>query len=112
MQNEEKLIYYINEFAFEWGRLWNTELTPEQKMERIKEILVTPDEFAKELYSKINDDCKRMAQENNLAWCDLSLYLDAEHDEGKTEFRLVVNADKSFYIHPLGKDGKTFDGKL
>ena len=57
-------------------------------------------------------DCKQMAQENNVAWCELSLYLDSEHDEGKTEFRLIVNADKSFYIHPLGKDGKTFDGKL
>ena len=57
-------------------------------------------------------DCKRMAAENNAAWCELSLYLDGEHDEGKTEFRLVVNADKSFYIHPLGQDGKTLDGKL
>ena len=57
-------------------------------------------------------DCKRMTHENNVAWAKLSLYLDAEHDEGKSEFRLLVNSDKSFYIHPMGKDGKTFDGKL
>ena len=57
-------------------------------------------------------DCKKIAQENNINWCGLSLYLDTEHDEGKNEFRLVVNSDKSFYIHPLGKDGKTYDGKL
>jgi len=57
-------------------------------------------------------DCKRMAQENNVAWCGISLYLDGEHDKGKSEFRLVVNDDKSFYIHPLGKDGETYDGKL
>jgi hypothetical protein len=63
----------------------------------------------KEMFER---DCKRMASENNAAWCELSLYLDGEHEEGKREFRLVVNDDKSFYIHPLGKDGKTLNGKL
>ncbi len=57
-------------------------------------------------------ECDNITWENNVKWCSLSLYLDSEHDEGKTEFRLRVNADKSFYIHALGKDGKTFDGKL
>lgn len=55
---------------------------------------------------------EKLAQENDISWCELSLYLEREYDDGVTEFRLVVNKDKSFYIHPFGKDGKTFDGKL
>ncbi len=60
----------------------------------------------------VTKDCKLMSKENNANWCELSLYLEDEFDQGKTEFRLVINSDKTFYIHPLGKDGKTLDGKL
>lgn len=73
--------------------------------------IMTPEREA-EFREMCKKDCDRMTQENNIAWCLLSLYLDAEHDEGKREFRIVINDDKSFYIHPLSKDGKTFDGKL
>jgi len=57
-------------------------------------------------------DCKRMTHKNNVAWAKLSLYLKSEYDEGKAEFRLLLNSDKSFYIHPVVRNGKTFDGKL
>ncbi len=66
----------------------------------------------KEFKERCAEDCKKIARENNVAWSCFSLYLDEEHDQGKTEFRLVVNEDKTFYIHPLEKDGKTYDGKL
>ena len=52
-----------------------------------------------------------MIKENGLKYQELKAYLEKELKEGKTEFRLKLNQDKSFYIHPLGKDGKTFDSK-
>lgn len=78
----------------------------------MKEINITTPEGVQFFGEMCKNDCDQMAQENNGKWCDFSLYLDKEYDEGKTEFRLVINSDKSFYIHPFGKDGNTFDGKL
>ena len=72
---------------------------------------MTPQE-EKEFKEMVAKECKRMTRKYILTYSGISTYLDQEHDEGKTEFRLVVNSDKTFYIHPLGKDGKTFDGKL
>lgn len=72
---------------------------------------MTPQE-EKEFKETLSRDCRRMTRKLILTWGSLSEYLDTEHEDGKTEFRLVVNADKTFYVHPLGKDGKTFDGKL
>jgi hypothetical protein len=46
--DKQKFIDYIHEFAWEFGRLWNTELTPEQKIERIKERIKSPDEFVED----------------------------------------------------------------
>ena len=69
-------------------------------------------EEKKEFKKMVAKDCKEMAKKNNINWCELALYLETEKDEGKNEFRLVVNNDNSFYIHPLNKDGKTFDGNL
>jgi len=51
---------------------------------------------------------------SDLKWNDFSSYLKKEHGEGKREFRLVVYGckNKTFYIHPYGKDGESFDGEL
>lgn len=43
---------------------------------------------------------------------DLIEFLKTESGGHYTEFRIVVRADGSAYIHPLGKDGKTLDLKL
>ena len=61
---------------------------------------------------RMKEDCKKLAQENNISWACLSIYLDEQHDKGITEFRIQVNSDKTFYIHPFGKDGETFDGRI
>lgn len=67
----------------------------------------------KEFKDMVKQECDTMAKENNEKWCQLSLYLENEVDEGKTEFRMVVNPhNKTFYIHPMGKDGISYDGKL
>jgi len=42
----------------------------------------------------------------------LENYLKSEKAEGKSEFRLVVNNDGSFYIHPYNQDGETYNGQL
>jgi len=44
-------------------------------------------------------------------------YFRKEVAEGKTEFRLVARVGEqtktvTFYIHPLGRDGQTFDGHV
>jgi len=72
---------------------------------------MTPQE-EKEFKEMVAKDCRRMARQHILSWAGMAIYLEDEFNEGKNEFRLFVNSDKSFYIHPLGKDGKTFDGKL
>lgn len=44
---------------------------------------------------------------------DIEQYLRKENKEGKTEFRLVVSHNTEegivIYMHPLGKNGETFD---
>ena len=52
-QEKEKLANYIHEFAFEWGKLWNTELTHEQKLERIAEKLKLPEELVEEMFERL-----------------------------------------------------------
>lgn len=39
-------------------------------------------------------------------------YLRSEFAEDKHEFRMVVYNNNQFYIHPLGKDGKSLDLNL
>jgi len=51
-EEKERIVSYIHEFAFEWGRLWNTTLTDEKKMELIKERMRTPEEFVETLTQK------------------------------------------------------------
>jgi len=41
--------------------------------------------------------------------CPFREYLKSEQSEGKTEFRIVLKSDNTFYIHPLGKDGTSRD---
>lgn len=36
-------------------------------------------------------------------------YFGKEVSEGKKEFRLVFTDDETVYIHPIGKDGETYD---
>lgn len=47
---------------------------------------------------------------------ELNEYLNSETQQGKTEFRLVTrdlgDGGTKIYIHPIGKDGKTFDALL
>lgn len=75
----------------------SAELTKEQEVE-FKETCKT--------------DCDKMAQENNTRWASFSLFLGEEFSEGKIDFSLHINEDRTFYIHPEGKDGKTFDGDI
>lgn len=46
----KKLIDYIHEFSFEFGKLWNTELSHEEKMIRISEKLKLPEEVVSEIF--------------------------------------------------------------
>ena len=46
----QKLIDYIHEFSFEFGKLWNTELSHEEKMLRISEKLKLPEEVVSEIF--------------------------------------------------------------
>lgn len=46
----QELISYIHEFSFEFGRLWNTELTHEEKMLRISEKLKLPEEVVYDIF--------------------------------------------------------------
>jgi hypothetical protein len=50
--------------------------------------------------------------ENNIHWCAFILYLKREYNEGKIDFHLRIQGNSTFYIHPQGKDGQTFDGKF
>lgn len=72
---------------------------------------MTP-EREKEFREMMVKDLKKLSWEYAENWAAISLYLDSEHDEGKIDFHLRIHEDKSFYIHPIDKDGKTFDGKL
>lgn len=47
---KQMFVDYVHEFAWEFGRLWNTELSHEQKMERIGEKFKLPDEFISEFF--------------------------------------------------------------
>ena len=42
----------------------------------------------------------------------LKKYLTKEFKEGKQEFRLFIQDNGAFYIHPQNEDGETFDGNL
>lgn len=46
----QKLIDYIHEFSFEFGKLWNTELSHKEKMIRISEKLKLPEEVVSEIF--------------------------------------------------------------
>ncbi len=69
-------------------------------------------EQEKEFREKCQKDCEKMTFDNNVKWATLSLFLENEFSEGKTDFRLHINEDKTFYIHPVGKDGQTLDGVI
>lgn len=53
-QEKQNLANYIHKFAFEWGKLWNTELTHEQKLARIDEKLKLPEVVVSEAFDRLN----------------------------------------------------------
>jgi hypothetical protein len=68
------------------------------------------EDFIKKMVSDSIPEIRETSINN---WAKLSVYLDKERRENNaTEFRIVVNADDSFYVHPLGQDGNTLDGNL
>ena len=56
---------------------------------------------------QLRKDFKRIMEEKK--WRELIEFLQTEHSEGKTEFRIAFQSQDHFIIHPLGKDGKTLD---
>lgn len=42
-------------------------------------------------------------------WLQLMCYLSEEERQGKTEFRIALQGNMKFMVHPLSKDGKTID---
>lgn len=69
----------------------------------------------------MEDFIKKMVEEstpeiekaNNEKWIKLSVFLYEQRTTNQAnEFRLFVNDDDSFYVHPFDKDGDTLDGKL
>lgn len=51
--DKDKIVDYINDYAFEFGKLFNTELDAEQMDERISEKLILPEEFAENLVKQV-----------------------------------------------------------
>lgn len=51
---KKEFLDYIDEFAWHWGRLWNTELTPDEKMEKISQSISTPSEFYDKFTNETN----------------------------------------------------------
>ena len=53
-ESQEKTILtdYMHEFAFEFGRLWNTELSYEDKMKRISEKIKMPEEVILDFFKR------------------------------------------------------------
>lgn len=54
----------------------------------------------------------QILKENGIKHQELKTYLLKEFNNGNTEFRIKISEDLSFYIHPLNKNGNTFDSKL
>lgn len=65
-----------------------------------------------EFQKYIMQDLIQLSAEYRNNWAAFSLYLENEKAEGKFEFRLVVQDNHKCYIHPTGKDGKTFDFEI
>ena len=66
-----------------------------------------------EIKELIEHTTPALIDRNNKKWIELSTYLwEQMHKNNAHEFRLVLNKDDTFYIHPFGVDGKTLDGKL
>lgn len=72
---------------------------------------MTPEQEEK-FKQRASQDLQILAAEYRNNWAAFSLYLDSENARGITEFRLVVNDSGKCYIHPLGKDGKTYDFEI
>lgn len=49
--DKEKIINYIYDFAWEYGRYWNTSLSNKEIMKKLKERIKTPKEFINETFS-------------------------------------------------------------
>jgi hypothetical protein len=61
----------------------------------------------------VKDSIPEIRQSGFEKWAKFSVYLDKQRRENKVqEFRLVLLADDSLYIQPLGKDGETIDMNL
>lgn len=50
---KQSLMDYIYDFAFEYGKLFRTKLTPEETLNRISEKMPLPEEFADEVKKAI-----------------------------------------------------------
>jgi hypothetical protein len=56
--------------------------------------------------------CIKKEQEQKAKLHAIYEYLTREVLLGKTEFRIAFQTEKRFIVHPLNKDGDTFDGEL
>lgn len=64
------------------------------------------------MYSDPNSDQIFLEEMQSLfanKWLQLICYLNEEKDKGKTEFRIALQGNMKFIVHPLSKDGKTVD---
>jgi len=57
----------------------------------------------------LNDSIKEISKEYCNKYFELLNYLIEEKKDGKTEFRMSFIGEQDIIIHPLNKDGKTFD---
>lgn len=53
-EDKQKIIAYIHQYAWEYGRLWNTTLSDDKKEEIISERIKTPEEFLNDNFNNEN----------------------------------------------------------
>ncbi len=67
--------------------------------------------FDKEAQNNLPQEIKDKMR-NDMQEARLFDYLSKEISEGKTEFRIAMQSKDEGIIHPLGKDGNTYDFKI
>lgn len=57
----------------------------------------------------LSEALQRLTITSALQWQKIVAYLSSEEREGKTEFRIALQGNRKFIVHPLSKDGKTIN---
>lgn len=63
-QEIEALTDYVHEFAFQWGRLWNTKLSHDQKLNQISERISLPEEAIEKAFKRLEQTKKHSRLES------------------------------------------------